>query len=113
METCAREGKGVACASLRLAETFMRSCRRPTEAAHFREQKCANNRQLIVCGIQRFLRHACTAHIRMVLTRITQCALCISVADPDLDPWNPYHFPGSGSALKNSWIQIQLKPLKT
>ena len=47
--------KGVAHASLRPAETFMRACRRPTEAAHFRVQKGANNRQLIVAGVQRFL----------------------------------------------------------
>ena len=26
-----------------------------------------------------------------------------SVADPD--PWNPYHFPGSGSISKNGWIR--------
>ena len=51
-ETCAREGNGVACASLRLEETFMCSCCRPTEAARFCERKCANNRQLIVAGIQ-------------------------------------------------------------
>ena len=42
----------------------------------------------------------------------------------DLDPWNPYHFPVSGSVSKNGWIRnpdpyqmirirIQLKPLKT
>ena len=45
METCAREGQGVACASLRLAETYMRACRRLTEAAHFRVQKYAKNCQ--------------------------------------------------------------------
>ena len=32
-----------------------------------------------------------------------------SVADPDLDPWNPYHFPGSGSVSKNGWIRIRIK----
>ena len=42
-------------ASLRPAETFMRACRRPTEAACFRVQKCANNHQLIVAGFERFL----------------------------------------------------------
>ena len=42
-------------ASHRPAETFMRACRRPTEAARFRVQKCANNHQLIVAGIERFL----------------------------------------------------------
>ena len=61
-----RKGKGVACASLRPAETFMRVCRRPTEAACFRAQKCANNRQLIVAGVQRFLQHACAAYFRSV-----------------------------------------------
>ena len=55
METCAREGKGVACASLRPVETFMRACMRPMEAACFRVPKCANNHQLIVAGVQRFL----------------------------------------------------------
>ena len=33
-ETCAREGKGVACASLRPAETFMRACRKPIWKLH-------------------------------------------------------------------------------
>ena len=55
----------------------MRVCCRPTEAARFREQKCANNRQLIVAGVQRFLRHACTAHFRVIHTRKTFCALRI------------------------------------
>ena len=36
----------------------MHACRRMTEAARFREQKSANNRQLIVAEVQRFLRHA-------------------------------------------------------
>ena len=26
-----------------------------------------------------------------------------NLADPD--PWNPYHFPGSGSVSKNGWIR--------
>ena len=65
------------CASLRPAGTFFRACCRPTEAASFREQKCANNRQLIVAGVQRFLRHACAAHFRVIHTRKTPCALCI------------------------------------
>ena len=56
--------EGVAHASLRPAETFMRACRRPTEAARFRVQKCANNHQLIVASAQRFLRHACAARLR-------------------------------------------------
>ena len=45
----------VAHVSLRPAETFMCACRRPTEAACFRVQKCANNHQLIVAGVKRFL----------------------------------------------------------
>ena len=36
-------------------ETFMHACLWPMEAACFREQKCANNCQLIVATIQRFL----------------------------------------------------------
>ena len=36
------------------------------KAARFRVQKCANNQQLIVAGIHRFLRHICAAHFRMV-----------------------------------------------
>ena len=40
-------------------------------------QKCANNRQLIVAGAQRFLRHACAAHFRVIHTRKTPCALRI------------------------------------
>ena len=64
-------------ASLRPAETFMRACRRPKEAACLPVRKCANNRQLIVAGAQRFLRHACTAHFRVIHTRKTLCALRI------------------------------------
>ena len=56
----------VAFASLRPVETFMRACTRPTEAACLRVQKCAKNRQLIVAGIQRLLRHTCAAHFRIV-----------------------------------------------
>ena len=48
------------------------TCFRPTEAARFREQKCANNHQLIVAGVQRFLRHACAAHFRVIHTRRLQ-----------------------------------------
>ena len=62
-------------ASLRPAETFMRACRRPTEAARFRVQKCANNHQLIVAGAQRFLRHACAAHFHVIHTHKTLCVL--------------------------------------
>ena len=50
--------EGAAHASLRPAETFMRACHRPTEAARFRVRKGANNRQLIVAGVQRFLQYA-------------------------------------------------------
>ena len=58
-------------ASLRPTKTFMHACLRPTEAAHFRVQKCANNHQLIVADIQRFLQHACTfSHIAQ-LTSVT------------------------------------------
>ena len=64
-------------ASLRPAETFMRACRRPTEAACLRVQKCANNRQLIVAGARRFLQHACAARFRVIHTRKTPCALRI------------------------------------
>ena len=53
--------EGVAHASLTPGETFIRACLRPTEAACFHVQKCANNRQLIDASIQRFLRHACAA----------------------------------------------------
>ena len=74
-ETCAREGKGVACASLRPVETFMRACTRPREAACLRFRKCANNCQLIVAGILRFLQHASAAHFHVIHTRKTQCAL--------------------------------------
>ena len=67
----------VAQASLRPAETFMHACRRPTEAACLRVQKYANNRQLIVAGAQRFLRHVCAAHFCVIHTRKTPCALRI------------------------------------
>ena len=58
--------EGVANASLRPAETFMRECLTPTEAVCFHVRKCANNRQLIDAGIQRFLQHACAACFRIV-----------------------------------------------
>ena len=63
-------------ASLRPAETFMPACCRPIEKARFRERKCANT-QLIVAGIQRFLQHAYAAHIHVIHTCKTLCALCI------------------------------------
>ena len=58
--------EGVAHTSLRPAEPFMHACLRPTEAACFRVQKCANNRPLIVDGIQRVLQYACAAPFRIV-----------------------------------------------
>ena len=63
--------------SHRPAETFMRACRRPMEALRFRVQKCANNHQPIVAGIERFLLHACAAHFHVIHTRKTPCVLCI------------------------------------
>ena len=76
METGTRERKEVY-ASLRPAETFMHACPRPTETACLRVQKCANNCQLIVDGIQRFLRYAYAACFRIVLTCKTLHALRI------------------------------------
>ena len=58
-------------------ETLIHACLRPTEAARFREQKCANNHQLIVAGVQRFLRHACAARFRVIHTCKPPCALRI------------------------------------
>ena len=60
--------KDVAYASLRPAETFMLACLRPMEAACFRVQKCANNRQLIVAGIQMFVGYAYAACFRIIYT---------------------------------------------
>ena len=57
----------VAYASLRPSETFIHVCLRPREAARFRVRKCANNCQLIVAGIQRFVRYAYAAHFRVIL----------------------------------------------
>ena len=67
----------VAYASLRPAERFMRACLRPTEAACFPVRKCANNRQLIVAGIQRFVgyAYAYAARFRIIQTCKTLCAL--------------------------------------
>ena len=59
----------VAYASLRPAETFMRAYLRPREAARFCVRKCANNRLLIVAGIQRFARYAYAARFRVIYTR--------------------------------------------
>ena len=72
-----KRGERVAHASLRLAKTFMHACCRPTEAAHFRVQKCANNHQLIVASVQRFLQHACAAHFRVIHSPKMSCALRI------------------------------------
>ena len=72
------KGKSSACVTYsRPAEMFMHVCSRSTEAARFCVQKCANNHQLIVAGVERFLQHACAAHFRVVHTRKTQCALRI------------------------------------
>ena len=65
--------KDVAYASLRPAETFMLACLRPMETACFRVQKCANNRQLIVAGIQRFVPYAYPARFRVIHARKTLC----------------------------------------
>ena len=62
-------------ASLRPAEAFVCACMRATEAACFRIQKCANNRQLIVAGIKRFLRCTYTARFRVIHTHKTLCTL--------------------------------------
>ena len=56
--TGASENGRVTYVSLRLAETFIRGCLRPTEAACFCVKKCSNNRQLIVVAIHRFVRYA-------------------------------------------------------
>ena len=45
----ARRKGSIGCASLRPAETLMRACMRPSEAACFRVRKCTNNHQLN-CG---------------------------------------------------------------
>ena len=58
--------------SLRPAETFIRACHRPTEAALYRIRKCANNHQLIVAGIQRFLRMRSS----LLCPTYTQNAMC-------------------------------------
>ena len=55
----------------------MRVCTRPTEAACLCLRKCANNCQLIVAGILRFLRHECAAHFRVIHTRKTPYVLRI------------------------------------
>ena len=64
-------------ASLGPAETFMRACLRPTEAACFRIQKYANNCQLIVVGLQRFVRHTYAARFHVIHTSKMLFALCI------------------------------------
>ena len=64
-------------ASLRHVEAFIRACMKLTKAACFRIRKGANNRQLIVAGIQRFLQCAYTARFRVTHTRKTLRALCL------------------------------------
>ena len=59
------KGERVALASLRPAETFMRACTRPTEAA--------------CCRIQRFLRYAYAALFRVIHTRKTLRALRVNM----------------------------------
>ena len=54
----ARERERVVYALLIPTETFMHACLRPTEAVRFHERKCANNHQLIVASVQRFLQQA-------------------------------------------------------
>ena len=66
--------EGVAYGSLRPAEMFIHACLRPTEAACFRVQKSANNCQLIVAGIQRFVGYAYAAPFHVIHTRKTLCA---------------------------------------
>ena len=56
-------------ASLQPAEAECCVRMRPTEAACFRIQKCANNCQLIVAGIQRFIQCAYTARFHVIHTR--------------------------------------------
>ena len=48
---------------------------RPTEAACFRVQKCANNHQLVVAGIQRCVQYTYSACFRVIHTRKTLHAL--------------------------------------
>ena len=48
---------------------------RPTEAACFRVQKCAKNRQLVVAGIQRCVQYTYSACFRVIHTRKTLHAL--------------------------------------
>ena len=70
----ARRGR-VVYASLRPTETCIHGCIRPTEAACFCVRICANNHQLIVAGVQRFLRPACAARFRVIHTSKTLHAL--------------------------------------
>ena len=62
-------------APLRPTEAFMHACMRPMEAACFHIRKCANNHQLIVVGIQRFLRCTYTARFCVIPACKTLCAL--------------------------------------
>ena len=56
--------------------------RRKRSCVHVR-RKCANNRQLIVAGIQRFLLYAYAARFRIVLTRKTLPCATSTYADTD------------------------------
>ena len=68
--------EGVAHASLRQAETFMRVCLRPTEAACFHVRQCANTYQLNVVSIQRFLPQVCALRSSLPYRINLQNAVC-------------------------------------
>ena len=78
--TGASENGRVTYVSLRLAETFIRGCLRPTEAACFCVKKCSNNRQLIVVAIHRFVRYdthtLCTQLFQFQYIRNTSKTMC-------------------------------------
>ena len=71
--TGASENGRVTYVSLRLAETFIRGCLRPTEAACFCVKKCSNNRQLIVVAIHRFVRYAYAYAMYAALSVYQKC----------------------------------------
>ena len=66
-----REGSSVCITYCRSAETFMHACLRPTEAACFCVQKCANNHQLIVADVQSF--YDTHAQLTSVLYKHAKC----------------------------------------
>ena len=73
--------------------------------------EAGNNKNLEKCAAwDRFtaaFREVCFSYLNFVdiCNRFLKkkCFFPSSVAD--LDPWNPYHFPGSGSVSKNGWIR--------